>query len=72
MSSRKNAAKNVTLTDLEKDFPTTVDDVVALRRLRATQPPVSFAALQAFVDELPLAARKPRRSTAAERPEFKL
>jgi hypothetical protein len=60
------------LTDLARDMPTTRDDVVALRRAGAQRPSEAFAALQALVDQLPGAARQPRRDTAAGRPEFRL
>ena len=66
------SSNGTVLTDLEKDLPTSRGDVVALRRLRATRSSMPFAALQALVDQLPAAARKPRRSTASGRPEFEL
>lgn len=60
------------LLDLERDLPTTPEDVAAQRRvgqLRAQEP---FAALQELFDSLPPAARRPRRTTAAGRTEFEL
>lgn len=68
MSSRTPAA----LTELARDIPTSREDVLALRRHRAVPPDDPFAALQALVDQLPAAARKPRRETAAGRAELEL
>jgi hypothetical protein len=60
------------LTDIERDIPTTPEDVEVLRRLRRTAPRQPFEAVQALADALPPAARRPRRTTAAGRPDFEL
>ena len=60
------------LKNLERDLPTTSRDVAALRRLRAHQPADPFAAIQALVDELPRAARVPRRTTSEGWEPFEL
>ena len=67
-----SSSDSATLTELEKDLPTTREDIEALRRLRASRPSDPFAALQAIVDSLPAAARRQRRTTAAGRPELQL
>jgi hypothetical protein len=68
MSSRSTTA----LTHLERDLPTTPRDVEALRRAAALVPPEPFAAVQALMDALPAAARRPSRKTAAGWAPFEL
>ena len=67
-----SSSENTALTELERDLPTTRADVEALARLRSARPASPFDDLQALVDALPTAARRPRRTTAAGRPDFTL
>lgn len=60
------------LDSIEEDIPTTAADVEALRRAAGHRPPDPFAAVQQLIDALPPAARRPRRETAAGRPELVL
>ena len=57
---------------IERDLVTTPEDVAALRRAAAKRPVDPFQAVQELIDSLPPAARRPRRDTAAGRPEFEL
>ncbi len=67
-----SSIKGTALTDLERDLPTSSADVDMLQHLRKVRESDPFKALQALVDALPAAARRPRRTTAAGRPEFRL
>lgn len=77
-----SSSEKTSLTEIERDLPTTRADVTRLRSLRSPGPveqgpvdpgPVDpFVALQQLVDALPAAARQQRRTTAAGRPEFEL
>ena len=60
------------LLDLERDLPMTPEDIEALRRVRRIRPSDPFTAVQILSDSLLPAARRPRRRTAAGRPEFQL
>ena len=68
MSSRRPSL----LDTLAEDLPTTPEDVAALRRAAALRPADAFSAVQELIDALPPAARRPRRTTAAGRPDFVL
>ena len=52
------------LTNLERDLPTTPDDIAVLRRLKKAAPPEDPKALQTLYDALPAEARLPRRTTS--------
>jgi hypothetical protein len=67
-----SSSEKATLTDLERDLPTTRRAVEALRRAASLAPRDAFAAVQALVDALPSKARRPRRTTTAGRPDFEL
>lgn len=67
-----SSSKALALTELERDLPTSRADVDTLRHLHRARASEPFKALQALVDALPAAARRPRRTTAAGRPEFTL
>ncbi len=60
------------LPNLERDIPTTREDVAALRR--AARMPVEdpFAAVQRLVDALPPGARRQSRETNQGWPDFEL
>lgn len=60
------------LDSLERDLETTAEDVAALRAAAAHRPPDPFAAVQALIDALPPAARRPRLTTAEGRAELVL
>lgn len=60
------------LDSLAQDLDTSRDDIEALRRAAARRPADPFTAVQQLIDALPPAARRPRRDTAAGRPEFLL
>jgi len=60
------------LDSLETDLETSPEDVAALRRAAAHRRGDPFLVVQQLIDSLPLAARRPRRDTAAGRPEFVL
>ncbi len=60
------------LLDLDRDLPTTPEDVEALRRARRIAVSDPQGAVQALSDSLPPAARRPRRGTARGRPELRL
>jgi hypothetical protein len=68
MSSRTT----LTLQHLERDLPTSPEDVEALRLAAAVVPDDPFAIVQALVNALPAVARRPRTETAAGRPPFEL
>ncbi len=68
MSSRRPQP----LDSLARDLPTSRADVEALRRAAAARPMDPFAAVQELIDALPVAARRPRRVTAAGRPDLVL
>jgi len=65
-----SSASRETLDSLAEDLPTTREDVEALRRAAARRPADPLAAVQELIDALPPAARRPRRTTAAGRPDF--
>lgn len=67
-----SSSEKTSLTEIERDLPTTRADVTRLRSLRSAGPVDPFVALQQLVDALPAAARQQRRTTAAGRPEFEL
>lgn len=67
-----SSGRPATLDSLAEDLPTSAADVQALRRAAARRPADSFKAVQQLIDALPPAARRPRRETAAGRPEFVL
>ncbi len=60
------------LLDLDRDLPTSEEDVAALRRARAIAPADWLDALQELHDALPPRARQPRRSTDRGRPDLEL
>jgi hypothetical protein len=66
------SSSEIALTDLEKDLPTTAEDVAALRAIRSEPEQRPFAVLQALADALPEAARRQKRPTSAGWPEFTL
>ena len=57
---------------LERDLETTTADVAALRAAAKRRPADPFQAVQELIDSLPANARRPRRDTAAGRPDFVL
>lgn len=64
--------KRADLLDLDRDLPTSADDVTALRRVRKIEPANWLEALQELYDALPPQARRPRRCTDAGRPELEI
>ena len=60
------------LASLERDLPTTPDDIAALRRAKNAVPREDPNALQALYDALPAEARLPRRTTSAGWEVFEL
>lgn len=60
------------LDDLERDIPTTPEDVAALRRARAIPSLDPFAAVQRLEESLPPEARRQSRKTSAGWPDFEL
>ncbi len=64
--------KKTDLESLERDLPTTPDDIAALRRAKKAASRDDPNALQVLYDALPPEARPPRRTTSAGWEEFEL
>ena len=60
------------LLDLDRDLPTSKEDVAALRSAKAIEPANWLEALQALYDALPPRARRPRRTIDAGRPNLEI
>lgn len=68
MSSKEAGIK----LNLERDIPTTPEDVAAVRVPRAVPVARAFEEVQRLVDALPPEARVQSRKTAEGRPDFEL
>ena len=64
--------KKTDLANLERDLPTTPDDIAAIRRAKKAVLREDPNALQALFDALPPEARLPRRTTSAGWEVFEL
>lgn len=67
-----SSSESTSRLNLERDIPTTVDDVAALRQAHLIRSPHPFEALQQLIDALPPQAKRQSRKTSAGWPDFEL
>lgn len=67
-----SSSEPVSNLNLERDIPTTCEDVEALRRARSVKVEDPFGVVQQLIDALPSQARRQSRKTSAGWPDFEL